>query len=986
MYEILEYEELDTTGLKQKIEKLLPFLKSGDFKAAQTKKLKGTPFYRARIDETNRLLFRFAEFKGNQHILLLEVIRNHNYARSRFLSGAVLTEQAKIDAAWQSGIEEQHESQRKTDSYSLRFVNQLTKKFHYLDKPLCFDAVQNTLYAAPLPLIIVGSAGSGKSAVILERIKTFSGKILYVTLSPYLVELARNLYFSDGYENEDQQADFFSFRELLESTHVPNGREVTYQDFWGWYGKRNKSAAQFEPRKVYEEIKGVITGTSLDAPALTLEKYQNLGIKQSIFIGDEKPKVYGIFEGFCSFLKSQNLYDLNVASFFGMASATADYDFVCVDEVQDFTTVQLALVMKLLKTRRQFVFCGDSNQIVHPNFFSWARVKSYLYQTDDHSHDLVRVLEHNYRNTKKVTELANQLLKIKSHRFGSIDKESNFLVKSDSNSTGEVEFYKDNAAIRNEINNISKRSTQFAIVTLSDDQKKLAREIFQSPLVFTVHEAKGLEYPNVVLFNIVSSAEREFKEIAQGVDPTCLSTAQLDFSRAKDKTDKTAEGLKFYINGLYVALTRSTQNIYWIEAQPKNPLLVLLPLQAAKEKATLKAEESSMDDWQKEARKLELQGKAEQANDIRRQILKQEPPPWKVQDLNDLVALVPIALDPKTHNKKAQRTVFEMAFAHNFGWILERLIAVQYTLAANEKDAHAVMGRHFYGDYTLSRLAELKKLVFRHGVNFQNPLGERPLAIAIKLNEPEIAEKLLEWGAAKNLFEPSGKTPLGGLISKVVLQKQRNPIVIEKLYSICSPSNICFRFGGRLQKIDAKAPEFFFLILVLAMYSEMILYQRSYHGSAPGFDAATLADWAARFPDSVVPPWRKKRTYISSLLSKHEADKFLNNVALTSHSDSALAPLKSVQSKGLFLRVRHGQYLINPALEFECNEEENLSKVWRKVADLFPYAFAIETSGNRFIETRVNAVKEEVARLTTQTTKNEILQKTLQELRLQFKK
>jgi superfamily I DNA/RNA helicase len=41
---------------------------------------------------------------------------------------------------------------------------------------------------------------------------------------------------------------------------------------------------------------------------------------------------------------------------------------VLVDEVQDLTTAQLALVLKTLKTPDAFMLCGDSNQIVHPNF------------------------------------------------------------------------------------------------------------------------------------------------------------------------------------------------------------------------------------------------------------------------------------------------------------------------------------------------------------------------------------------------------------------------------------------------------------------------------------------------------------------------------------------------------------------------------------------------------------------------------------------
>jgi hypothetical protein len=85
------------------------------------------------------------------------------------------------------------------------------------------------------------------------------------------------------------------------------------------------------------------------------------------------------------------------------------------------------------------VLCGDSNQIVHPNFFSWSAVKTMFWQGlagDALSRQTLHVLHANYRNTRGVTELANRLLKIKQARFGSVDRDSNFLVESASEMDG----------------------------------------------------------------------------------------------------------------------------------------------------------------------------------------------------------------------------------------------------------------------------------------------------------------------------------------------------------------------------------------------------------------------------------------------------------------------------------------------------------------------------------------------------------------------
>ena len=971
-YEILEYESLDVSGLQRKYEKVLNLLQGGDFKGAQAKKLKGTGFYRSKLDDSNRLLFKFGKRKNKTYLMMLEVIRKHDYAQSRFLRGCSSVEQAREESLWQ----EINTPQELGNDFEvpLKFVNAQLPKFHYLDKPLSFDAEQTELFVMPLPAIVVGSAGSGKSALILERIKVFSGKILYVTLSSFLAQSARDLYFAEGYQNDDQQVDFYSLKELLQTVDVPEGEETTYRIFSSWFRTQGRAVQKFEPRKIFEEFRGVLQGSSLDSPYLSLPEYCALGIKQSIFLGEERNEIYALFRNFLKHQSENRQFDLSSIAYQCLSRVPSEYDCVCIDEVQDFTTVQIVFSLKFLKNPRNFLLCGDSNQIVHPNFFSWARLKSYLHQNADGSSDLIRILRQNYRNTTQVTELANKILKLKSARFGSLDRESNFLVKALSDTEGVIEFYLDSAEVRKEINGGTRRSTEFAIVTLSEEQKEIAKSIFQTPLIFTVHEAKGLEYPNVVLYNFVSSAEKSFRDLAEGVDPLDLEKDQLEYSRSKDKSDKSAEGLKFYINGLYVALTRSTQNVYWVEARIKHPFLALLELTNAKSKTSLHEKNSSLDAWQKEALKLEQQGKNEQAEEIRKNILKQHPVPWKIQSLTSLLPIVPLALDPQGHNKKEQRALFEMAYAHSLTWILDRLASAKYALASNRKDAEIVMARNFYAEYSVERRSALRKLVFTHGVQFQNQLGERPLTVAAKLRDVELISQLLEWGASRVVFGPGGLLPVGHITQDVVEKRLVNPVEIEQLMRLLTPSSLTLRFHGKLQKLDAKAPEFQLFQTVLAFSLSAMFEKTSGDFFTSGFDAATAAKWLSHFPDSIVPPWRKKRPYVSSLLSKHEADKILNEVALREHDSGESSPGLAVgKSKGLFVRTSHGRYMVNPALEIECSHLDSESKHWHHIVNVFPFEFALATAKDHLIERRISVFRDVFSHLSAGATKAEYL-------------
>ncbi|MGB0929805.1 MAG: hypothetical protein ACPGVB_03460, partial [Chitinophagales bacterium] len=85
---ILYYNELDTKGVKQQFKRVEKFLQKGDFKSAEVKKMPNTDFYRAKLDHTNRLLFKFAQYQDETYLLLLEIIHNHAYDKSKFLRGA----------------------------------------------------------------------------------------------------------------------------------------------------------------------------------------------------------------------------------------------------------------------------------------------------------------------------------------------------------------------------------------------------------------------------------------------------------------------------------------------------------------------------------------------------------------------------------------------------------------------------------------------------------------------------------------------------------------------------------------------------------------------------------------------------------------------------------------------------------------------------------------------------------------------------------
>jgi hypothetical protein len=301
---------------------------------------------------------------------MLEVIVNHDYENSRFLRAAVIDEDKIVDC---DAVEAEREAQ------TLRYLNPERTIVHLLDKPISFDDVQEAVFRAPSPLIIVGSAGSGKTALTLEGLKLAEGDALYVTHSAYLAQSARNLYYANGFERVGQEVAFLSFREFVESFNVLPGREVAWRDFASWFQRIRRSFGDpgfrdIDGHQALEEIRGVITAS--ERGTLAREDYLALGVRQSIFPAGQRNRLYDVFEKYRSWLKDANLFDLNLIAQEWLAKAAPCYDFVVIDEVQDITLVQLALVPKTLRSPSHFMLCGDSNQIVHPNFFRGLRSKA----------------------------------------------------------------------------------------------------------------------------------------------------------------------------------------------------------------------------------------------------------------------------------------------------------------------------------------------------------------------------------------------------------------------------------------------------------------------------------------------------------------------------------------------------------------------------------------------------------------------------------
>lgn len=906
---VLTYRHLDPRPVQAQFDKVHAALERGDLFSAGVKKLTGSPYYRAKLDDTNRLLLTFRRYQGETVCLLLEVIPYHRYEKSRFLRGARVQE---------DHIEVRTLGDVQTPEGDLRYVHPTSQAFHVLDKFVSFDEAQEAIYHLPSPVVIVGSAGSGKTALTLEKLRAQPGRVLYVTLSPYLAQQAQQLYRHSGPEDAEQDASFLSFAQLLETVRVPQGREVTFPAFRAWLSRHQQAARFTDAHALFEEFRGVLS-SSPEGP-LSLTAYLALGVRQSLYADTEREAAHALFGKYQAWLRGAGLYDPNLAAFERLPLAEPSADFLIVDEVQDFTPVQLALALRTLKDPTRFLLCGDANQVVHPNFFSWAAVRG-LFWSDDNVNVPLSVIHANFRNAREITRVANRLLRIKQARFGSVDRESTQLADANAAHDGRVEVLSATGDVLKRLNDATAQSARYAVIVLRDEDKADARRVFKTPLVFSVHEAKGLEYEGVILHNLISSQRQAYAAVADGITPEGLTGDDLTYRRARDKSDKSLERFKFFVNALYVALTRGVEHVMLVEQDVGHPLVGLLQVQEAGEQVSVQAKVSSAQEWAAEAGRLRAQGKTEQADAILKDVLKLKPVPWEVMDgerLAELQSDVLFDLAGEAVTERQRRSMLEQAVWHEQAYPIRKLAEDhQYGPAARMADhgprrmqAHVEVRHKELAEYTKKNTKWVHWACDTHGLDHRNRMNATPLMLAALAGNAALVGELLKRGADPDLTDHFGHTAVMYAVGRAMYDPVYRTGAVAGIYELLAPPHLDVQVEGRLMRLNRGQGEYTVLLRMLSGMKAQC-FRLDGPDETDGFTAGQLT-WED-LPETAAPELGMGKAYISSVLARAEVD-------------GTYRP-----ARRLWWRMSHGAYLPNPDLHLRVDVDGE--RVWRPLHD-----------------------------------------------------
>lgn len=223
------------------------------------------------------------------------------------------------------------------------------------------------------------------------------------------------------------------------------------------------------------------------------------------------------------------------------------FDFVIADEIQDLTEIQIYCLIRLARNRNNLLFSGDINQTIRPTYFHTGRIESILKTSNTHLGFIKHQLVKNYRSTKEVVDLANQVVNLRIQRLG-LNKKNDYHEIPIRGEQHPIYYFdaKHPLEMVKLIETGLNRHYVAIVVPDEEEKKNFERLTQQKGAVFTVEEIKGIEKEYIICYNVMTKYKTAWETI---INQDVMYQNQY----------------RYYFNLLYVALTRARHHLCFIE-------------------------------------------------------------------------------------------------------------------------------------------------------------------------------------------------------------------------------------------------------------------------------------------------------------------------------------------------------------------------------------------------------------------------------------
>ncbi|OEY86541.1 hypothetical protein BIY23_03175 [Wolbachia pipientis] len=360
--------------------------------------------------------------RKNDCLVVQEILEEHEYDRSKYLNESnSLFKGNIVEVVAASGNSD-------TNQAKLPKIEKLPEIWNaYInDKIVILDKEQvDILYAEtarPTIFTVIGNPGSGKTTIaellIHQNANEHEKKSLYVTRTKELVS------FVEKQCSEAANIDYITLEKLMvRELSLELSLEITLEIFCGqdefikWLNK-NKEYKEFSNyemgRCLYEDIRKSYSNF------FTSNKDYSIGQKESYDCLD-KDKYKEILASYKQHLRHEKKCDLSLLDNDQISNIADDakYDYVIVDETQDFSKPELYKIKSFLKENGSIYFFMDPDQSVSYDFNLAQQYVRELHHKSNGKPDLREFrLKHGYRTPSNINNLGNEILEWKRGLIG----------------------------------------------------------------------------------------------------------------------------------------------------------------------------------------------------------------------------------------------------------------------------------------------------------------------------------------------------------------------------------------------------------------------------------------------------------------------------------------------------------------------------------------------------------------------------------------
>jgi len=453
---------------------------------------------------------------------------------------------------------------------------------------------------AVLPLFINGRAGSGKSTMLYHLFADYihrkartgaNGEMIFLTYTDRLLKEALKsvqqlLNVGARFASEELPKDivekseryFWSFLDFLkqmipDEIRVNKFNESHFVDFGRFkllYPELSYESTRLPADVAWHVIRTYIKGYK-SHDFLTPDDYEDLPNKEKSIPKDIYEEVYTkVWKKY----KDSNYWDTQdlVRYILQNDLAKPEYAVVFCDEAQDFTRIELDLILSLLifrqydlgwerNLRLPFTMAGDPFQTLNPTGFRWEAIKAAFYDEivsnlDSENRKTVGLnyqeLTYNYRSTVPIVKFSNLLQFWRKYYFNAHGISPQKPWRDEhiipprlyilGDTISEEKFMEE---VENSVIIIPCEYGQEKRYVENDPLLRKMNELSSPPVFLSPMQAKGLEFPRVILYGFGRDCPDNFFE----------KTASVDVKLQNE----------YYLNKLYVGVTRATHYLVIVD-------------------------------------------------------------------------------------------------------------------------------------------------------------------------------------------------------------------------------------------------------------------------------------------------------------------------------------------------------------------------------------------------------------------------------------